>query len=392
MSKYRRLGVDPSKNDVKDAFKSIIDNDYPGAFVNIVSDPYNKNRVVTSHQDGDGSKFVQRLLNYYERGDERVFDGMVDDALSMNTSDIAASGFVFGPWLIGNILNIALPTNLKNIIMKRIARRLVELRELYHRYGFSIKFSGGETADLPDQLYSAIYDIAITAWENKKNIIIGNIQPGDRIYGFQSDGQAAWEESANSGIMSNGLTLARSSLMRLDYNIKYPNLKREGVFYMGKYYSYDHHEMIKGMSIGDAIISPTRQWPILIRMIIEAFLEKNCLQDLHGIVINTGGGATKIKNLGKGISYFKKMPIPPSIFHLIAQESRENWRNMYETFNCGVGIDLILGPSMKAPRILSELSAKVRLNLYQLGHCEKSSDDQNRVFLESCFDKEIFTY
>ena len=108
-SLYEKLGVDARKENVREIFDKVNDNEYPGAFVNIISDPYSKKRVLTMHQDGDGSKFVQRMLHYYESGDEDVFLGMVDDGLSMNTGDVAASGFVFEPWLISNVLNQGLP-------------------------------------------------------------------------------------------------------------------------------------------------------------------------------------------------------------------------------------------------------------------------------------------
>ena len=86
---YERLGVDPSKIEVKEIFEKVIDNEYRGAFVNIITDPYCFSRALTMHQDGDGSKFIQRLLHYFESGDEAIFTGMVDDALAMNTGDIA---------------------------------------------------------------------------------------------------------------------------------------------------------------------------------------------------------------------------------------------------------------------------------------------------------------
>ncbi len=338
---YENLGVDPNKTIVRQSFKDIIDNEYPGAFVNIVTDPTNKRRVITQHQDGDGSKFVQRLLHYYEFGDDTIFEGMVDDAVSMNTGDIAASGFVFGPWLMTDVLNLNLNPELKEIVMKAVARRFSVLADLYYRRGFDIKFLGGETADLKDQVRSGVFDIAVTAWAKKFEVVTGNVKPGDVILGLHSDACAVWEQERNSGIMSNGLTLARSCLMDTSYNEKYPTLKRDGIFYKGRFKPNDKPKVLRGMSVGDAILSPTRHWAFVIREILIELKSIKALHLLHGISMNTGGGATKIAHVGNGVCYVKEMPTPSPIFQLIQQESKETWENMFVNFNCGIGIDIV---------------------------------------------------
>ena len=105
-SKYKELGVDPGKSSVRKIFTKYIANDYPDAFVNIVTDPEDSESVFTMHMDGDGSKIVQRVLHYLETGDATIFQGAVDDAISMNTGDIAASGFITGKWVITDVINI----------------------------------------------------------------------------------------------------------------------------------------------------------------------------------------------------------------------------------------------------------------------------------------------
>jgi phosphoribosylformylglycinamidine cyclo-ligase len=389
MSIYKELGVDPGKENVRQAFKAVIDNEYPGAFVNIVTDPFDDSRALTQHQDGDGSKFVQRLLHSLETGDESVIGYMADDALSMNTGDIAASGFVFGPWIITDVLNLNLEKNLKELVMKAIAERFRQLKKLYADYGFNqIKFLGGETADLRDQVKSGVFDIAITAWADKKDIIAGNVKAGDKIYGFSSAGRAVWEEKPNSGIMSNGLTLARSCLMSSAYNEKYPQLKRDGDFYKGRYLAGDEEKVLFNMTVSEAIMSPTRQWPIIIREIISALKHNNCQHMLHGISMNTGGGATKIAHVGEGgIAYFKKMPNPPALFHLIQTESGEDWKAMYENFNCGVGLDVVGEDNFFFSESLKKVAEKFRIKLYELGECQSSPAAENRVNLQTNFGK-----
>ncbi|MEI7620670.1 MAG: hypothetical protein WCJ57_03840 [Candidatus Falkowbacteria bacterium] len=386
---YAGLGIDARKQKVREIFEKLNDNECPGAFVNIITDPYCDQRVLTQHQDGDGSKFIQRMIHYLETGDEQVFCGMADDALSMNTGDIAASGFVFGPWIITDVLNLALPKELKEVVMMAVASRLLELKELYSEHGFKIKFLGGETADLPDQVRSGVFDIAITAWADKADLIAGNIQDGDLIFGFPSDGRASWEQTRNSGIMSNGLTLARSCLMSKRYNEKYPNLKRSGKFYKGQFDYNDYPKILNGMSVGEALLSPTRQWAIVIKEIITALKEVDALHMLHGISMNTGGGATKISNLGSGgILYKKVMSTPPPFFHLIKEESSETWKNMFVGLNCGIGIDIVGENNPIFTEALQKVSAKCWLPLHPLGSCQRFSDEpgvDNKVKLTTPF-------
>ena len=398
-SQYEKLGVDPDKNNVRATFKPIIQNDFPGSFVNIIYDPninpwdqvqkflgFKKNRrVLTQHQDGDGSKMIQRLLHFAVTREEEQLGYALDDALAMNGSDIAASGFVFGPWILTQVINANLNKDFKQTLMSALSQRGLVLKDLYRQHGFQLSFLGGETADLPDQVRSVVFDMTVTAYAKAQDIIIGNVKPGDTIWGFASDGKASWEDYYNSGIMANGLTLARQSLISSWHNKEYPGLRRDEDFYNGRYKLKDVPSGL-GMSVSEALMSPTRQWPIVIRKILAKLRERGCQELLHGISINTGGGATKIKHVGKGgIVYNKNMPEPPAIFKLIQKESHENWENMYKTFNCGIGIDII-GTYNRGERrlqqVLQEASDETSIMLYELGSCLGSSDhSQNNVAL-----------
>lgn len=388
LSQYEELGVDPVKESVRRIFGGCVDNDYPGAFVNIVYDPENPGQVFTQHMDGDVSKFVQRLLVCLETGNIEVVRGAVDDALQMNLGDIAASGFVFGKIVVTDVININQANVPKDKIIEQIALRFKELINLYRTYGFRIYFLGGETADLPDQVKSVAFDVAVSARAKKSEIISGNVSPGDKIYGFASDGRANWENEENSGIMSNGLTLARISTMWKGYTCKYPYLIRKGGAYNG-YYKVGDRADLGGMDgsivVSQALISPTRQWAILIRLLLEELKNRGIYHMLHGISLNTGGGATKIGHVGSGILYRKRMPYPPPIFQLIQRETRELWRNMYQTFNCGIGIDIVGENDPAFETALCRVSQETGVRLHKIGSCKQHKGQGNRVVLKTPF-------
>jgi phosphoribosylformylglycinamidine cyclo-ligase len=214
--------------------------------------------------------------------------------------------------------------------------------------GTPVMFAGGETADLPDLLRTLDVCVTIFGRVPLENIVSGDgIKSGDKIIGVRSGGKIRYEKSENSGIMSNGHTLARSCLMKKDYVGKYPEVSHPARGrYTGRYEFTDYIDMLE-MSLGEALLSPTRLFsPIALKV-----LEKNG-SDVHGMVHNTGGGNTKCLRLGKGIKYVKNMPIHDPIFHLIQQESGVEWREMYQDFNMGVGFEFIVD-SDSAEDILS---------------------------------------
>lgn len=369
---YEELGVDPHKSAVKDIFAKIIRKDFPNAFCNIVKDAKRRGYVRTKHSDGSGSKSVQRVLHYLETGEEEIFQDDVFDALSMNTGDIAASGFVERYDLTQTIAINSGNVN-KDVILRQNALGWIKAIELYRQYGIELVLFGGETADLPDQTNSYILDMDVSANAREWEIIKGDICPGDTIFGFSSGGRAVWEGALNSGQMSNGLTLSRTGLMHKDYAAKYPFLCRPDKAYRGR---YSVHDKVDGVGrISDAILSPTRQWVIVIKLLIDELKMRNSLDLLHGIVMNTGGGATKIKNIGENINYCKYVPfeILP-YFKFIQAETEESWENMFVTFNMGVGLDIIgSNHNYILSKAIRAVSEKTGIESFNLGSCHKGN-------------------
>lgn len=385
-SNYARLGVDAGKANVRRAFRRHIDNEFPNAFVNIVSDPLKRGWVRTQHMDGDGSKFVQRLLNFSETGDITVLRGAVDDALQMNLGDIASSGFVFGPIMVTDVININGLNIPKDLILNQIGERFGELMEIYRKFGFNIAFLGGETADLPTPIQSTVFDVCVSAHAKRADIITGDVKAGDKIYGFASDGKASWENEDNSGVMSNGLTLARVTTMWEGYMEKYPYLG----LHKGRFKVGEKAPPPFDFVISDALISPTRQWAILIKYLLEELKKDGIYSDLHALTLNTGGGATKISHVGDGILYQKSMPQPPDFFQFIKQESGEKWKDMFKGFNCGVGLDIVGADTSKFRDVLEKVSNNTNVELFELGDCRTSTTGRNQVCLTTGFG--VFNY
>lgn len=380
---YEELGIDPHKSGIKEIFQALFPKGkYPNAFCNISADPQIDGNVRVKHPDGSGSKTVQRVLHYLETRDASIFRDDVHDFVSMNTSDIAACGFVYSIELtdVIDINSLLLP---KTEILQEFALGFAEIKILYEEYGINLDILGGETADLPDQVTTIVSNADARSSMPEEFLISGNIMPGDTIYGFSSAGQATWENKVNSGIMANGLTMARKVLMHKNYSTKYPFLCHPEKPFQGRFGVEDYLSDLQ-MTVSEALLSPTRQWALLIRRLIDILSEENEDHLLHGICINTGGGLTKVLNLGQGIRYIKTIPSPPAIFRLIQEESGETWNNMFTSCNCGIGVEIIGNDEDgNLSNAIQRASRETGINSFVLGECEKNTSEKNSVIVES---------
>jgi phosphoribosylformylglycinamidine cyclo-ligase len=379
---YEKLGVDPHKDSVRGVFEKIVKNDFPNAFCVMARDQKNPGWVKVKHSDGSGSKSIQRCLYYLETGDETIFQGEIFDALSSNTGDIAASGFI-DTYEVTDVININSKNVPKDIILKQLGLGFLKMIELYKKFGLEIEFLGGETADLPDQVNSYAIDIDVRATAPEEDTIRGNVEAGDLIFGFSSAGQAKWEEKPNSGMMTNGLTFARTCLMDVGYNKKYPFLAGSNK-YQGKYKVDDYSEEL-GMTVSEAILSPMRQWAIVVKILIEELKKRKAFHLLHGLCLNTGGGLTKVRSLGKNMLYIKQIKDCPALFKLIQSESKESWENMCVTFNMGIGLEVVgSGEGGILKDVIDFVSKETDIKSFEFGKCEKAKE-RNEVNLITPF-------
>jgi phosphoribosylformylglycinamidine cyclo-ligase len=242
-----------------------------------------------------------------------------------------------------------------------------------------VAFAGGETADLPDLLRTL--DVCVTLYGRVElsRVVTGDaVKSGDVIIGLRSGGPCRFEKGQNSGIMSNGHTLARTCLLSAKYLEKYPEISHPSRGrYTGRFKLGDEPNGL-GSSVGEALLSPTR----LFAPVAAAVLRK-VDEGVHGMVHNTGGGQTKCLRVGHGVKYVKdSLPEPDPIFHLIQREAGVEWREMYQDFNMGVGFEFIVDPG--SAEEVRRVADGFGLGAHVIGRCEKGAGD-NTLKIHSRF-------
>jgi phosphoribosylformylglycinamidine cyclo-ligase len=378
VSRYEALGVDVKKPGI-DKFKKIITNLYPEAFCVIQRDPDDPETGIICHTDSAGSKPIQSYIHYKESGNPEWFEGIAQDALAMNLNDVLCVGatpITFVDYIAFNTLLID-----RIDLLEALANGFGSCIKTMNEEGLFVLFAGGETADLPDLIRTL--DVSVTMFGRGKinNLVTGEkVQPGDIIVGLRSGGEVRFEKGVNSGIQSNGLTLARSCLMKPDYIKKYPEISCQGKNRFTGKYSYDEYLDELGTTVGEALLSPTR----LYALIATKVLKKNGAS-IHGMIHNTGGGQTKCLRLSKGIRFVKDgLPDPDPIFKLIQRESGVEWREMYQDFNMGIGYELIVDKEAVEDVLLT--CEKFGIGIKIIGRCEESTG-ANELIIKSPYGK-----
>jgi phosphoribosylformylglycinamidine cyclo-ligase len=97
---------------------------------------------------------------------------------------------------------------------------------------------------------------------------------------------------------------------------------------------------------------------------------------------NTGGGLAKIKRIGRGIRYVKdNLPELSPIFKLIQREGKISWREMYETFNMGIGLEIIVEKGREDEII--QMAEKYKVTAQVIGKIESTENPANEVVIKS---------
>ena len=385
---YSKLGVSSKKEDVHKAIEKLDKGLFPGAFCKIVEDVNNrKDYCSVFHADGVGTKSSLAYMYYKETGDISVFRDIVKDAVIMNIDDILCVGATGNIFLSNN-----LGRNSKFISGEIIANIIDEYYEYSKKlssFGLNVIMCGGETADVGDIVKTLIVDASVFTSMNRTDVInADNIKTDDVIVGLASYGQASYEDKYNSGIGSNGLTLARHGTLSHEYRKKYPECYNhyidDKMIFFGKYKLTDNINKLD-LTVGKALLCPTRTYAPVILNILKEFRH-----EINGLIHNTGGGQTKNLNYGREIKYIKNnLFTVPLIFELIQESSETQWNEMFHVFNMGHRMEIYCNESI-AEEII-QIARKYQVESKIIGQCEKSQKrNQNTVEIKSQYGS--FTY
>jgi len=367
---YERLGASATKADIHAAVAGADPGLFPTAFCKLTADVLTGDPewCAALHADGAGTKALVAYLVYRETGDPKAFAGIAQDALVMNIDDLACVGAT-SKYLAVNTIG----RNSRYVpgeAIREIVRGFDWCANKWRPYGIEVVPTGGETADLGDAVRTIVVDAAVAARLRRSDVIdAGGIAPGDAIVGLSSTGQAVYEERPNSGVGSNGLTLARHALLHSDYRSKYPETVAPeidpAITYRGKFRIGDPLPG-GGMTVGEALLSPTRTYAPVLRRLIGEFGPA-----VHGLIHNTGGGLGKCLRFGKGVRFIKDnlFPMPP-LFAAIA-ETGLTWTEMCRTFNLGQRMEVYVSPNL-AERVIA-IAAEFGIEARTIGRCERAA-------------------
>ena len=255
------------------------------------------NPVLVSGTDGVGTKLkIAFMLDRH--------DTIGQDAVAMCVNDILVQGaeplFFLDYLAVGKLE----PEKVAEIV-KGVARACKEC---------NCALIGGETAEMSGFYNRGEYDIAgfaVGVVEKNQLITPARVKAGDVLIGLPS-----------SGLHSNGFSLVRKI-----------------VFDVKKFSVNDKIDEL-GKTIGEELLTPTRLYPSVCLPLIQKLGEK-----IHGLVHITGGGfydnipRALPENLGAEIELNWEIP---AIFRLLREWGNVDWREMFRTFNCGVGMVLIV--------------------------------------------------
>lgn len=370
--RYAQRGVSASKEDVHNAIKNIDKGLFPKAFCKIVPDYLTNDDeyCLIMHADGAGTKSSLAYMYWKETGDISVWKGIAQDALIMNIDDLLCVG------AIDNImLSSTIGRNKNNIpgeVISAIINGTEELIQDLKEFGVTIHSTGGETADVGDLVRTIIVDSTVTARMKRADVIDNaNIQPGDVIVGLESFGQATYETAYNGGMGSNGLTSARHDVFHKYLAKKYPEsfdaAVPEELVYSGKTKLTDAVENAP-IDAGKLVLSPTRTYAPIIKEI----LSKYDSDTVHGMVHCSGGAQTKILHFVDNAHVIKDnmFEIPP-LFKLIQEQSKTDWKEMYQVFNCGHRMEVYVSPEIAEDLIA--ISKSYNVNAQIIGRVEVSN-------------------
>ncbi|KMN76326.1 phosphoribosylaminoimidazole synthetase [Chromobacterium sp. LK11] len=205
---------------------------------------------------------------------------------------------------------------------------------------------GGETAEMPGMYPAGEYDLAgfAVGVVEKSAVISGrDIAPGDVVLGLKSN-----------GVHSNGYSLVRKIIERAQPNLDAP--------------------FEDGRSLREAIIAPTRIYVKPLLKLMQALPVK-------GMAHITGGGITE--NTPRVLPDAVVAQIDaaawpqPKLFQWLQQEGKVDSQEMYRTFNCGIGMVVIVAAE-HADQAAALLQAEGE-TVYRIGAVRARNGDEHQT-------------
>jgi phosphoribosylformylglycinamidine cyclo-ligase len=380
-NRYNLRGVSASKEDVHLAIKNIDKGLFPQAFCKIIPDYLTNDDqyCIIMHADGAGTKSSLAYMYWKETGDISVWKGIAQDALIMNIDDLLCVGATDNILLsstIGRNKNL-IPAEVISAIINGTEELIAELK----KHGVTIHSTGGETADVGDLVRTIIVDSTVTARMKRADVIDNaNIQAGDVIVGLASFGQATYESEYNGGMGSNGLTSARHDVFAKYLAEKYPESFDAAVpnelVYSGQIQLTDA-VVNSPINAGKLVLSPTRTYAPVIKKLLSKYNSTH----IHGMVHCSGGAQTKVLHFVNNVHVIKDnlFPVPP-LFQLIQQNSKTDWKEMYQVFNCGHRMEIYV-PNEIAQDII-EISKSFHIDAQIVGRVEQSESKKLTIVSE----------
>jgi phosphoribosylformylglycinamidine cyclo-ligase len=209
---------------------------------------------------------------------------------------------------------------------------------------------GGETAEMPGLYSGDDYDLAgfaVGAVERGEVLPRADIAEGDVILGL-----------ASSGVHSNGFSLVRKVVARtgLPWTAPAP--------------------FAPSQSLGDAILEPTR---IYVKSCLAAIRDTKAVKGFAHI---TGGGfpdnipRVLPKGLGARIDLTKV--VVPSVFKWLAKSGDIAQNEMLRTFNCGIGMIVVVAP--KDAAAVTDAFKRAGEKVATLGHVVRAAEEPRVVY------------
>ncbi|MBR6888082.1 MAG: phosphoribosylformylglycinamidine cyclo-ligase [Selenomonadaceae bacterium] len=253
--------------------------------------------ILVSGTDGVGTKLkIAFMLNKH--------DTIGQDAVAMCVNDILVCGaeplFFLDYLAVGKLE----PAQVAEIV-KGVAAACKES---------GCALIGGETAEMSGFYPAGEYDIAgfaVGVVEKKNLVTPARVKAGDILIGLPS-----------SGLHSNGFSLVRK--------IVFERMKFTG-----------DEKFSDDKTLGEELLTPTKLYPATVLPLIKKFGEK-----IHGLVHVTGGGfydnIPRALPDGLGATIDADSWRVPKIFKLLQEWGNVPRREMFRTFNCGIGMILIV--------------------------------------------------